>query len=93
MKQGWLLERLGNRFQLLAIGTAAEKGLGLGGVEIETIHISPDESPELAARYLGDAQSAVYLLRPDQHVAARWQEFDRGAVLEALARATAQGEA
>ncbi len=93
LKEGWLLERLGNRFQLLAIGTAAEKGLELGGVEIETIRISPDESPELAARYLGDAQSAVYLLRPDQHVAARWRAFDRGAVLEALARATAQGEA
>ena len=43
---------------------------------------------DLAARYLGGAKSAVYLLRPDQHVAARWPSYDEAAVKAALRTAT-----
>ena len=46
------------------------------------------DNPELLERYLGDAFSAVYLMRPDQHVAARWELFDEAAVREALNIAT-----
>jgi len=39
-----------------------------------------------------DAQPGTYyLIRPDQHVAARWRTFDAGLVASALARATANG--
>ena len=41
----------------------------------------------LAERYLGGAEAAVYLIRPDQHVAARWTAFDAEAVTAALATA------
>jgi 3-(3-hydroxy-phenyl)propionate hydroxylase len=44
----------------------------------------------LAERYLGDAQQAVYLIRPDQHVVARWPEYDETAVKDAIK--TALGE-
>jgi 3-(3-hydroxy-phenyl)propionate hydroxylase len=33
---------------------------------------------------LGTAASAVYLIRPDQHVAARWDSYDADAVASAL---------
>jgi 3-(3-hydroxy-phenyl)propionate hydroxylase len=46
-----------------------------------------EATPEVTARYLGDAKGAVYLIRPDQHVAARWEHFDESAVAAAIARA------
>ena len=49
-------------------------------------------SGALAERYLGDAPQGVYLIRPDQHVAARWPSFDPAAVAAALSRATGQPE-
>ena len=45
----------------------------------------------LAERYLGTAASAVYLIRPDQHVAARWESFDAAAVQDALRIACGKG--
>jgi len=43
----------------------------------------------LAARF--DARpGTTYLLRPDQHVAARWREFDPMRVKAAWRRATGQ---
>lgn len=48
-----------------------------------------DVKGHYAARF--DAQpGTVYLIRPDQHVAARWRSFDTHAVQAALARATHQ---
>ena len=41
------------------------------------------------ARRFGATPGTAYLLRPDQHVAARWRWFDADALRSALARATA----
>jgi len=91
VKGGWLLGRLGNKFQLLAIGVDIPDGLSDGGIAIESLRLAADQSPQFARRYLGDAQQALYLLRPDQHVAARWTSFDKDAVIAALKTATGRG--
>jgi len=40
----------------------------------------------VASRYDGRS-GTVYLLRPDQHVAARWRNFDATALRNALSKA------
>ncbi|MEM6743022.1 MAG: FAD-dependent monooxygenase, partial [Pseudomonadota bacterium] len=77
---GWLLHALAPGFTLLCLGCEAT----LAGAETVAI---PDPGPELRARYLGEAGSAVYLIRPDQHVAARWTDWDPTQGAAALARA------
>ncbi len=89
--RGWLLDRLGGRFQLLAIDCALPDRLDCGGIRVDCLALETAAlpSPALKERYLGAAPSAVYLLRPDQHVVARWERYDQAAVLAALARARA----
>lgn len=62
---------------LLRVGRKAAPGVDLVDVD-----------GGLARRY-GAAPGTTYLLRPDQHVAARWKTFDPQALRAALARACA----
>jgi 3-(3-hydroxy-phenyl)propionate hydroxylase len=48
------------------------------------------DSQGLAARRFDAKPGTAYLLRPDQHVAARWRTLDAVAVRAAVARATGQ---
>ncbi|MCK0506034.1 FAD-dependent oxidoreductase [Aromatoleum anaerobium] len=60
----------------------AERGTAPGGLKTLI-----DSRERIRERY--DLQPATtYLVRPDQHVAARWRTFDAGLVRAALARAT-----
>lgn len=89
---GWLLDQLGNRFQLIGINADVPAVIEDNGVRIEgmTLSTTADPSGALAARYLGTSAAAIYLMRPDQHVAARWTAFDEAAVRKALATALAR---
>lgn len=84
---GWLMDQLGNGFQLLAINADTPAELDVAGIRITSVAHSAEPGSHLAERYLGDAPTAVYLMRPDQHVAARWETYNAAEVEKALMRA------
>ena len=81
-KGGYLLDQLGDGFTLVFINAEAEHIGSIDGVPVASLQVTA--GPEMADRYLGTAASAVYLIRPDQHVAARWDTYDADAVASAL---------
>ncbi len=85
-RAAWLLPLLSQGFTLLSFGPADE----VPGVQhLEVGRDLIDEQGLLAQRY--DARPGTcYLIRPDQHVAARWRRFDAAAVSAALDRALAR---
>ncbi len=91
----WLLKRAGGRFQLLVIDhdIPAKEPQGdtfeVSGIDIAIVRLSTTNAPLARPRYLGNAASAVYLIRPDQHVAARWTSYNRSAITAALHTAIA----
>ena len=101
----WLLPYLGGGFVLLTFGdgvsAAAASVLAqdripcsivqVGGTPREDRMVIEDKDGLVAARYDAGARTC-YLVRPDQHVCARWRTFDPAAVRRALARATANTE-
>lgn len=86
----FLLPKLGDKFTLLTIDADAPDLIEEDGVEVTRLALSvkDDKTGALKARYLGDADSAVYLIRPDQHVAARRPTFDDNLFRAAIRRAT-----
>jgi 3-(3-hydroxy-phenyl)propionate hydroxylase len=89
---GYVLDRLGGAFTVLTIDAEAPGRVAENGIEAARVALSAADDPSgaLAERYLGDNPSAVYLIRPDQHVAARWPAYDETAVRAAIRRATAK---
>jgi 3-(3-hydroxy-phenyl)propionate hydroxylase len=107
--EGWLLEKVGNRFFALyftddaavlpAPTLAALAGLSCNGIAVQPLLISAKpgragdipvlEDPRGIAAQRYDARpGTVYLVRPDQHVAARWRTLDANKVKAAVVRAT-----
>lgn len=89
-RRGWLLEHLGGGFTLLAFGRRpATDAVRCGDVVARVLHVGSDVHDVdgvLAERYDG-RPGTVYLIRPDQHVAARWRGFEATDIEAALARA------
>ena len=99
LREGWLLPQLGGQFTCLhfagegappaqTVRAQLPPGVALLAVEADASLPAPgDRAGVLAGRY--DAMpGTTYLIRPDQHVAARWRTFNPGKVVRALARAT-----
>lgn len=87
----YLLDRLYAGFTLLTINADAPERMNCDGVTVSRLALSAKTNPLLADRYLGKPSSAVYLIRPDQHVAARWDHYDESLVTTALRRALGKG--
>ncbi len=77
VEDGWLLDGLGGEPVLLVLGMSAPRLAGATA-------LAPVITEDIRARYLGDAKTAVYLVRPDQVVAARWMTYEAAAVEAAL---------
>ncbi|MGC9417771.1 MAG: FAD-dependent oxidoreductase [Rhodovulum sp.] len=73
----WLLNALGRDATLMALNCAVPAGLDLPVIE-------PRMNDLVRARYLGSAPQALYLVRPDQVIAARWVEADARQVRKAV---------
>ncbi len=91
----WLLSHLGGDFALLLFGAAAARQAEFVDqlakrARIVTVAASGadliDRGGVAAERY-GAGDGAAYLIRPDQHVAARWKNPTVDKVVTALARA------
>jgi 3-(3-hydroxy-phenyl)propionate hydroxylase len=82
----WLLRELGPEFTLLVFGPAPP---WVASLPLEVLAIDGDLSdPEgCAARRYGARPGSAYLIRPDQHICARWRMPDADGVSAALARA------
>lgn len=89
LDDGFLLDRLGDQFVVLTIDAEVPEHIEEIGITAGRLALSVknDATGALAERYLGKTSSAVYLIRPDQHVVARWDSFDEQAVRSALRRA------
>ena len=93
---GWFLDKVGDGFtgvwfsregavpQGLSEGFAA---LARGPLPINQLVVVSRET--VCARYGAETRPALYLFRPDQHVAGRWRSFSAAATEHALARAMA----
>lgn len=75
---GWLLDSLGGDPTLLGAGIKPPEIQGACGFAMSL-------NEHARARYLGNAEQALYLIRPDQVVAARWVEPKANTVQAALA--------
>jgi 3-(3-hydroxy-phenyl)propionate hydroxylase len=105
----WLLQVVGNRFQLLyykpdaadvdAATAAAFAALADAPIPVEVIVVAQRGRAPGNVKTIRDVRGRIrerydlkpgttYLIRPDQHVAARWRAFDAARVRAALARAT-----
>ena len=101
IRDGFTLVHFGNGTEIPAERVGAFEALGRGAVPVRTVVVEPKGATPrsldgllvlgedgLASQRFDARPGTTYLLRPDQHVCARWRGFDAAKVRAALARAT-----
>ena len=87
---GWLLRHLqGRGFTLLCFGSLPNWAAGWPGLTVLGLGpgLALQDLQGLAGQRYDARPGSAYLIRPDQHVAARWRRPDAAVVRAALARA------
>ena len=88
----FLLQILSEGFSLLTFNLSIDQ-IGLNNdlhLDLIKLDTHNGQNQKLGERYLADSQCAVYLIRPDQYIAARWTEFDEVTIKGALSAALGQ---
>jgi 3-(3-hydroxy-phenyl)propionate hydroxylase len=98
-RTGWLLDHLGGRFCLLLFDADDAKSATLAsalGPAVRLVRVASTAGAGSSALHDADGLAkqrydaqpgTAYLLRPDQHVAARWRRAEAADIRAALARA------
>ena len=86
---GWMTDLLTGCLQLLAFNTGVPEArvkheANSRGIDLGITRIGCARGSLLAERYVGDADQAVYLFRPDQYVTARWLNASSDDIIAAL---------
>ena len=95
-RSGWLLRELGSSaFTALVFGEGeagerSARALAEADDSLRVLRLPLVEANALAAQRYDAQPGTVYLLRPDQHVCARWRAPAPSAIRAALARALAK---
>ncbi|MCX7560267.1 FAD-dependent oxidoreductase [Sulfitobacter sp. F26204] len=88
---GFLLSKFTGDFTLFAINSTVPTLNEVDGIRVNTVSLNTkdaDPTGAIAERFLGNAEQALYLIRPDQHVGARWLDADVDAIKSAMRRNT-----
>lgn len=93
-EEGWFLNHIGNsHFVVLTFDQNPNvHEINVNGIACDIIIVGKDiKDPKglLKERYDG-TDATTYLIRPDQHVCARWRSFNDNHIVNALKRATGQ---
>ena len=86
---GWFLNRIGEGFAVLVFGErppVAEVAAGAVRAKVLTVGADFDDAEGLLAQRYDGKPGTTYLIRPDQHVAARWRAFDAAKIEAAMRR-------
>lgn len=85
----WLLRSLApHKFNLMVFGTDADTRWATDlGPQLNVVRVPLDDAHAVAAARYDAKPGTAYLLRPDQHVCARWRRANADLVQAALGRA------
>ena len=89
-KPRWLLRSLGPDFTLLWFGETPDWARDLPGTQLLVVGQDIIDTQGLLAQRLDARVGTAYLIRPDQHVCARWRSPTKAGVQAALERACGQ---